>query len=132
MAKCLIQRIVGVVLVVAAAAWVAALGGFASGFVSDDPPTVNPYASGPTTEPGPVITIVGFAFGGAASVAVGQTLTVSNQDTVAHTWSAADGSFTSGSISPGGSFTWVFEQTGTYNYFCRFHDAMTGSITVTP
>lgn len=128
-----VQRIVAVVLAVAATIWVAALFGFASGFLSDDPPAVNPYATGSTTTtttPDPVITITGFVFGGDAVAAVGAEVTVSNQSSSSHTWTARDGSFASGSIPAGGSFTFVFETAGTYEYFCEFHPGMSGSITV--
>jgi len=128
------QRIVAIVLVAAAATWVAALFGFASGFLSDDPPLVNPYATGATTTtttPGPVITIVGFAFAGDTTAAVGDEVTVSNQSSSSHTWTAREGSFASGSIPAGGSFTFVFEAAGTYEFFCEFHPAMSGSLTVT-
>ena len=40
-----IERMVGIVLLGAAALWVAALFGFASGYLSDDPPAVNPYST---------------------------------------------------------------------------------------
>ncbi len=132
--KRITQRIVAIVLVVAAAIWVAALFGFASGFLSDEPPAVNPYATGSTTTtttPGAVITIIGFAFGGDTTAAVGDTVTVSNQSSSSHTWTAVGGSFASGSIPAGGSFTFVFEAAGSYEFFCEFHPGMSGSITVT-
>ena len=134
MAKRTIERIVATVLLVAGAAWVAALGGFGSGFISDDPPAVNPYATGSTTTTaaGPVITIVGFAFGGDATVGVGQVLTVSNQSSSSHTFTARDDSFESGSIAAGTSFALTFDQPGVHEFFCRFHDGMGGTVTVTP
>ncbi len=129
-----VQRIVAIVLVAAAATWVAALFGFASGFLSDDPPAVNPYATGSTTTTtaaDPVITIVGFAFGGDATAVVGDEVTVSNQSSSSHTWTDRAGSFTSGSIPAGGSFTFVFDTAGAYEFFCEFHPGMSGLITVT-
>ena len=45
MAKRRIERIVGMVLLAGAALWIAALFGFASGYLSDDPPAVNPYST---------------------------------------------------------------------------------------
>ncbi len=45
MAKRRIKRIVGIVLIAATALWIAALFGFASGYLSDDPPLVNPYST---------------------------------------------------------------------------------------
>jgi len=123
-----------VVLVVAAATWVAALAGFASGFLSDDPPAINPYATAATTSTataGPVITIVGQAFGGDTTGTVGDEVTVSNESGLSHTWTARDGTFHSGTIAAGGSFTFVFDRPGTYEFFCEFHPAMSGTITIT-
>ena len=129
-----IRRLVAVVLVVAAATWVAALLGFASGFLSDDPPVINPYATAATTStttPGPVITIVGQAFDGDTTGTVGDEVTVSNESGSSHTWTARDGTFRSGTIVAGGSFTFVFDRPGTYEFFCEFHPAMSGTITIT-
>ena len=101
-----IRRLVAVVLVVAAATWVAALLGFASGFLSDDPPAVNPYATTATTSTttaGPVITIVGQAFGGDTTGTVGDEVTVSNESASSHTWTArVMGRSTRGPSSPAG------------------------------
>lgn len=128
-----IQRIVAIVLMAATALWGAALFGFASGLLSDEPPAINPYATGSTTTTpaSSVITIVGFAFGGDDAAAVGTEVTISNQSSSSHTWTARDGSFASGSIPAGGTFTFVFDAAGTYEFFCEFHPGMSGSITVT-
>lgn len=133
MSKRVVQRIVATVLALAGATWVAALGGLGSGLISDDPPAVNPYATRTTTTnlTGPVITIIGFAFGGDDTVAVGQQLTVSNQSSSSHTWTARDGTFDAGSIAAGTSFTITFDQPGVHEFYCRFHDGMGGTITVT-
>ena len=40
-----IERMVAIVLLAAAITWIAALFGFASGYLSDDPPAVSPYSS---------------------------------------------------------------------------------------
>lgn len=78
-----------------------------------------------------VITIEDFRFGGAAEVAAGAQLTVTNNDNVTHTWTSDDGTFNSSGISPGDSFEIVLSDPGTYSFFCSIHPTMTGTITVT-
>jgi plastocyanin len=80
---------------------------------------------------GETITIAGFAFTGATEVAVGTTVTVVNEDGSDHTWTADDGTFSSGNLAPGDSFEFTFDEPGTYTYACRIHPTMTGTITVT-
>ncbi len=41
-----------------------------------------------------------------------------------------DGSPGAKVLSPGQTFTRVFDKPGTYNYFCSFHPYMTGSVMV--
>lgn len=81
-------------------------------------------------EPAAVITMANLAYSGAATVAVGQTVTVTNEDTVDHTWTAVDGEFDSGNIAQGASFDHSFDEVGEYDYFCTIHPTMTGTITV--
>jgi len=40
------------------------------------------------------------------------------------------GTFGSGTIAPGGTFTYTFTQPGVYGYYCQYHPWMTGSVTV--
>ena len=64
--------------------------------------------------------------------AVNNTVTFVNQDSVMHTVTANDGSFTSGDILPGKSWTHTFA-VGTYGYHCYYHPSwMKGTITVLP
>lgn len=76
------------------------------------------------------ITIANFAFTGAESVAVGATVTVTNEDDVSHTWTSEDDVFDSGSLSQGESFQYTFEEAGEYSFVCTIHPGMSGSITV--
>lgn len=41
-----------------------------------------------------------------------------------------NGTFTSGAIPPGGTFAYTFTEPGTYQYYCRYHPWMTGTVTV--
>ena len=98
--------------------------------------TAVPTSSPPSTvvtddgTPGSSITISDFSFSGAANVPVGTTVTATNQDGVTHTWTSDDDLWDSGSLRNDESFEFTFDQPGTYTYFCKIHNTMTGSITV--
>jgi len=70
------------------------------------------------------------------TIAVGATVTWSNDDAAAHTVTSGtpadgpDGIFDSGLFMSGGTFEFTFEETGTYDYFCMVHPWMTGIIHV--
>jgi plastocyanin len=67
------------------------------------------------------------------TVAVGTTVTWTNNDNVPHDVTADDGSFKSGSIAAGGTFAYTFTTAGTYTYQCTIHQPnMVGTIIVTP
>jgi plastocyanin len=65
------------------------------------------------------------------TVAPGAKITVVNDDPVAHTVTAKDKSFDSGSIAGGerGQFT-APSKPGSYRYICNFHEYMTGTLIV--
>jgi plastocyanin len=65
-------------------------------------------------------------------VARGTTVTWTNQDAMAHTVTADDGSWGSGPLGPGTTYSHVFTSPGTYTYHCAFHPFMTGTVMVTP
>jgi plastocyanin len=67
----------------------------------------------------------------AVELAVGDTVTWTNQGQAPHTATAEDrGALQSGTIEPGSSFSQTFDQAGEFNYFCEFHPNMTGTIVV--
>ena len=77
------------------------------------------------------ISIKDMAFAPATlQVAVGTTVTWVNDDTVQHTVTSDTKVFDSGSIDPGGKFTYTFTQAGTFAFHCSIHSSMTGTITV--
>jgi plastocyanin len=77
------------------------------------------------------VSIEGFAFGDPIEVAVGTTVTWTNNDSAPHTVTqSGGGGFQSGSIDQGGTFSFTFEEAGTFEYFCEFHPNMTGTVTV--
>jgi len=84
-----------------------------------------------TTAPGEV-NMAGSAFApGDVQLKVGDTITFVNDDEIAHTATADDGTFDSGTMEPGATFDFTAEKAGTISYLCEFHPGMTGTITVT-
>ncbi|MGH2548381.1 MAG: cupredoxin domain-containing protein, partial [Thermomicrobiales bacterium] len=76
-------------------------------------------------------TIEGFAFNpGNIEVAAGTTVTWTNNDSAAHTVTADDGSFQSGRLEQGQTFSYTFETAGTFAYHCEYHSGMTATVTV--
>ena len=76
-----------------------------------------------------VVTIKGMKFAPAElQVAVGDTVTFTNEDAAPHTATASDGSFDTGRLSRGQSATVTIESAGTFAYICTIHPAMKGTI----
>ncbi len=94
-------------------------------------------SSGPVSQSGPAmtieqmaITIDNFVFTGPGTVNPGGEITVTNNDTEAHSVTAEDGSFDV-TIPGGASATFTApSEAGTYGFFCKFHGNMKGSLTV--
>lgn len=63
------------------------------------------------------------------TVSTGTTVTWTNNDDVAHTVTR-EGMFDSGNIAAGGTFSFTFDEAGTYDYVCTIHPAMTGTVIV--
>lgn len=77
------------------------------------------------------ITIEGFTFSPAdLTAAVGDTITVTNNDGAPHTLTADDGSFDTGRLNRGESAEIMLSAAGTFPYKCAFHPNMRGTITV--
>ena len=64
------------------------------------------------------------------AVEPGSTITWTNKGAVPHTVTADDGSFDSGRLNPGDSYTVAFGGQGTVTYHCEIHPEMRGSVTV--
>jgi plastocyanin len=65
-------------------------------------------------------------------VKVGQKITWTNNDSVAHNVTATSGaSFRSSDFSQGGSFSYTPTKAGTISYVCTLHPGMNGTIVVT-
>jgi plastocyanin len=69
----------------------------------------------------------------AITIAAGTTVTWVNNGADWHSVAAFDGSFESGQISPGDSFSYTFTTPGDFSYICKHHgrQGMIGMITVT-
>src|SRR5690348_1171129 len=77
------------------------------------------------------VSIQNFAFSpGTIQVSAGTTVTWTNNDQTTHTVTADDGSFDSGDVAPGGTFSMTFTTPGTFAYHCKIHPFMTASIVV--
>jgi plastocyanin len=79
-----------------------------------------------------LVTIKGFVFASSdVRVPMGTTVRWTNEDNVVHTVTAdTTGGPSSGQLKPGQSYSFKFNQAGTFHYHCAIHPAMTGSITV--
>ncbi len=66
----------------------------------------------------------------AIEVAAGTTVEWRNDDPVAHTVTADDGSFRSPLIEPGRTWSHSFDKAGTFAYHCTPHPFMTGAVVV--
>jgi plastocyanin len=63
------------------------------------------------------------------TVPIGGSVMWTNNDSTAHTSTADGGTFSSGSIAPGGTFTATFPTAGTFRYHCAIHPGMVGTVT---
>ena len=90
-----------------------------------------PPAPSPPPAPGDV-NIVDFAFDPVSlTVAQGATVTWANAGAAPHTVTANSGSFDSGLLFAGDTFSRTFAAAGTFAYFCTLHPEMTATILVT-
>lgn len=101
------------------------------------PPTSAPApttttTSPPATRPETSIEIVNNAYAPAAlTIRVGTTVVAHNADAIAHTWTANDAAWDSGTMGPGATYSFTFNQPGTFSYVCTLHKRiMQGSVTV--
>jgi amicyanin len=63
-------------------------------------------------------------------IAVGTTVTWTNEDDIPHAVAASERQFKSHALDTGDSFSFTFTQAGTYDYFCSLHPHMKGKIIV--
>lgn len=78
------------------------------------------------------IDISGFAFSPSSiTIAPGDSVTWTNHDGVTHTVTGGNGSWGSGSLTNGATYTHTFDEVGDYSYHCSIHTYMTGTVHVT-
>ena len=88
-------------------------------------------AAGSAVAADQAVTIASFAFTPATvTIDVGDTVTWTNQDSVAHTATATDASWDTGDIAQGASASITFSTAGTFTYLCTPHPTMTGTVVV--
>jgi plastocyanin len=82
--------------------------------------------------PTPVaIAIADFSFGQPRTVGAGAVVQVSNADAEAHTLTAENGAFDTGSVDGGSTVTFTAPNApGTYEFYCDIHPSMTGQLVV--
>ena len=82
--------------------------------------------------PAPIdIRIADFSFGAPRTVAAGAVVHVTNADAEAHTLTAEDGTFDTGSVDGGTVVSFTAPTVpGTYTFYCDIHPTMTGSLVV--
>jgi len=77
------------------------------------------------------VTIKDFEFTPATvTIAIGGTVTWTNNGPSTHTATADDGSFDSGNLSQGKTFSHTFQTAGTFAYHCTIHPFMTATVVV--
>ncbi len=75
------------------------------------------------------VEISGFAFTPATlTIAKGTTVTWTQKDAAPH--AVTGGTFDSGTLNAGQTYSHTFNEIGSFNYHCNFHQSMTGKITV--
>jgi plastocyanin len=102
---------------------------------SDDSPSIGGSPTTTTTaasgNDGKTIVIKDFSFNPQQlQVKVGDTVTIRNDDTTTHTWTADDGSFDAGELGSGATKTQMFSKAGTVKYHCKIHTSMQGEVVV--
>lgn len=79
----------------------------------------------------PDIVIVDFKFEPALlNVAKGATVVAKNNGPSPHTWTANDGSWNSGNMNTGATYSHKFTAAGSFSYLCSLHPSMTGVVQV--
>ena len=77
------------------------------------------------------VDISNFTFSpGTVTIQVGDTVTWTNNDAMPHTATSTDESTFDGEMQPGESFSFTFEEEGTFDYFCEVHPDMQAMVVV--
>ena len=101
----------------------------ALGFIA----VMTPRVSGPASAEAQAVQVKidGYAFKSPSiTISTGTLVTWNNLDDDPHTVTATDGSFDSSGLAQGDTFSHKFIKPGTYQYYCKVHPMMRGSVTV--
>ena len=97
----------------------------------------NDYGSNTGTPPPSEVFIQNISFSPKSiTVSPGTTIKWTNKDNVSHTVTSGtpnspNGTFDSGNLGNGATFSYMFNTKGTFPYYCRVHqDTMTGTVVV--
>jgi plastocyanin len=94
-----------------------------------NPAPANNNTGQPSQAQGQMISIQNFSFNpGTLTISKGTTVTWVNNDSVAH--NIKSDTFNSSDLTKGQTFSFTFNQTGTFNYSCGIHPSMLGKIIV--
>jgi plastocyanin len=101
-------------------------------------PATNP-APTPTPPPAPLpmpathaVTIQNFSFNPASiTIKKGDTVVWTNKDPMGHTVTGNNGGPASQTISTNGTYSFTFNDVGTFGYHCSIHPSMKGTVVVT-
>jgi plastocyanin len=97
-------------------------------------PSVTPTPAGPTSSV--TIPVGASTLGSAAyqpgdlNIAAGTMVTWTNADSISHTSTSNVNGFDSGTVAPGGRFSFTFQTAGTFPYHCAIHPGMVGTVVV--
>jgi len=119
---------------VAAAVLLGGCGSSSSSSTPTTPPATAPTTNATATAPSGYlrVTIKDSAFDPSTLQAkVGQTVVVTNADSVPHNWVDKGGAFKSPDLNQGQSYSYTFQKAGTYNVYCNFHPDMLQTVVVT-
>ena len=93
----------------------------------------SPTAAGTTAAQATSVTIKDFQFTPATvTIKVGGAVTWTNDGPSTHDVTADDGSFKSGSLATGKTYTRTFDTAGTFDYHCGIHPTMKAQVVVQP
>jgi plastocyanin len=116
---------------VAVVVFLAVLGGCKKDGGSTYATPTSPATPAPASPSPNTVVIQGFAYApNPITVAKGSSITWTNKDAVAHTATADDGSWDTGSIAAGASKSVTFANAGTFAYHCTLHPMMKASLIV--
>ncbi|MDO6730364.1 cupredoxin family copper-binding protein [Marinovum sp. 2_MG-2023] len=77
------------------------------------------------------VSIKGFAFSPSSlTVAAGDTVVFTNEDSAPHTATAENGAFGTGTLRKGETASFEVTTAGAFDYHCKFHPAMKATLVV--